>query len=90
MPEPQDVIADFIQNGGRVVKVQQTIPVTAPEVLDYLVACGLCASYSPRNLGLYIFEGKVLTLRKLIDVANEHRRIEELPPFVARISPFRR
>ena len=90
MPESQQAVADFIQKGGSVVKVQQTIPVTAPEVLNYLTASGLCANYSPGKSGLYMCNGKVLSLRKLILVANEHRRTEELPPFVARISPFRR
>jgi len=84
-PPTLDPIADFIQKGGRIVKLQQTIPVTGPEVLDYLVSCGLSANYSPGSSRLYLFKGRVLSLRKLIKLANEHRLEQQLPPFVARI-----
>jgi hypothetical protein len=89
-PASLDAIADFTQTGGRVVKLQETIPATAPEVLDYLVTSGVSANYCPGNLRLYRCNGKVLGLSKLIKVANERRRIEQLPLFVARIAPFRR
>jgi len=84
-PPSPDAIADFIQRGGRVVKLQQTIPVTGREVLDYLATCGLSADYSPRNSRLYLYKGRVIGLRKLIKVANAYRHTQQLPPFVARV-----
>jgi hypothetical protein len=84
-PPSLDPIADFIRKGGRIVKLQQTIPVTGPEVLDYLMNCGLSAAHSPGNSRLYLCKGRVLSLRKLIKVANEYRSQQQLPPFVARI-----
>ena len=84
-PPSLDAIADFIRKGGRIVKLQQTIPVTGPEVLDYLVNCGLSATHSPGNSRLYLCKGRAVSLRKLIKLANGYRREQQLPPFVARI-----
>jgi hypothetical protein len=84
-PISLDPIADFIQKGGRIVKLQHTIPVTGSEVLDYLANCGLSANYSPGNSRLYLCKGRLLSLRKLIKVANGYRSEQQLPPFVARV-----
>jgi len=79
-----DAISNFIEKGGRVVRLQGTIPVTAPEVLEYLLARGIRADYSPGHSRLYLCKGKLITLSKLIELANRHRRGQHLPPFVAR------
>jgi len=78
-----DAIAAFFEKGGRVVKLQESIPVRAPEVLEYLNATGISANFSPRHSRRYLFKGKLVPLSKLVEVANGHRRAQELPPFVA-------
>jgi len=45
--QSSDAIAAFLENGGRVVRLQGTLPVTGPEVLEYLGGCGITATYSP-------------------------------------------
>jgi len=80
-----DAIADFMKKGGKVVKVQETIPVTAAEVVDYLVGCGISVKYSPGNSRAYVYEGKLISLSKLVEVANGYRRCQDLPPFAARV-----
>ena len=80
-----DAIAAFIAKGGRVVRLQETIPVTAREVLEYLVRCGITAEYSPRHSRRYIYQGQLVGLSKLVAVANNRRRAERLPLFVPRV-----
>jgi len=80
-----NAISNFIEGGGQVVRLQGTIPVTAPEVLEYLLARGIRADYSPGHSRLYLCKGKLISLSKLLEVANTHRRGQRLPPFVARI-----
>jgi hypothetical protein len=79
-----DAISEFIEKGGRVVRLQGTIPVTAPEVLEYLLARGIRADYSPGHPRRYLCKGNSVTLSKLLAVANTYRRRQQLPPFVAR------
>ena len=84
-PSSVDLIADFTQRGGRVVRLQQSIPVSVVEVLDYLGTRGLSANYSPGRSKLFYCNGKPLNLGKLITLANQYRSYQQLPPFVARI-----
>jgi hypothetical protein len=81
-----EAIAEFVKNGGKVMKVPETIPVTGPEVLDYLRSCGIPAAFAPSSsISAYIYRGRHVSLRKLVDVANKHRRAKQLPPFSARV-----
>jgi hypothetical protein len=79
-----DAIAAFLEKGGRVEKLQGTLPVTGPEVLEYLVACGITATYSPGHPRFYLYKGQLVSLSKLVAVANRRRRVDHLPPFVPR------
>ena len=79
-----DAISEFIEKGGRIVTLQGTIPVTAPEVLEYLLARGIRVDYSPAHPRRYLCKGKSVTLNTLLAVANTFRRRQQLPPFVAR------
>ena len=81
---PTDPIAAFLEKGGRVVRLQETFAVTASEVVEYLVALGIEAKHSPRHPGRYFYKDKLVSLNKLILVANRHRRAEQLPLFVRR------
>ena len=82
--DSNDPIAAFIEKGGRVVRLQETLPVTAPEVLEYLVSLGITANYSPGHPRFFLYKGQLVSLGKLVAVANRHRRAEHLPPFVPR------
>jgi hypothetical protein len=84
-PVHSKAIADFLKNGGRVVKAQHTVPVTGDEVLDYLVSSGFRVKYSPRD-SRYYYEGKQSNLTKLVALANTHRAARQLPPFAARVN----
>ena len=77
-----DAIAAFFENGGQVSKLEGTVPVRAPEVLEYLGRHGIRASYSSGHPRLFVCNGKNITLRKLVEVANGKRRSQQLPPFV--------
>jgi hypothetical protein len=84
-PVHSKAIADFLKNGGRVVKAQDTVTVTGPEVQDYLVSCGFRVKYSPRD-SRYYYEGKQCSLTKLVELANIHRTTRQLPPFAAKVN----
>ncbi len=79
-----DPIAAFFEKGRQVVRLQETIPVTAPEVIEYLITHGIEAKYSPRHSSRYLYKGKLVSLNKLVAVANRHRRAQQLPLFVRR------
>ena len=83
-----DAIADFLRNGGKVVKVQETISITGPEVVDYLLTCGFRVKSSPGNPATYLYDGKQVGLSKLIAMANDHRRSHDLPPWAPRVKIF--
>jgi hypothetical protein len=79
-------IADFVKKGGRVMKIAEALPVTGPEVLDYLSSCGIAAKpcfTSTRDT--YVCNGKYVSLRKLVDVANGHRLSQQLPLFSVKV-----
>jgi hypothetical protein len=81
-----DAIAVFFEQGGRVVKVPEPLCVTSSEVLEYLVSCGFNAKFSHRRTDMpYTLEAKNITLKKLVDVANRHRRERQLLPFATRV-----
>lgn len=82
-PASTNAIADFMRRGGRVVKVQATISVTVPELLDYLAGYDIRPKYSPRDSRAYLYNGKRFNVSKLIELAN--RRVERLAPFAARV-----
>ena len=78
-------VAEFMAKRGTVVRAPATIPVTGPEVLDYLQSHGVAVGFARNSLmAPYMCHGKRVSLRKLVDVANEHRSAERLPPFAAR------
>ena len=79
-----DAIAAYFEKGGQVLKLEGTIPVRAPDVLEYLGCRGIIASYSPGQRRLFLCNGKLITLTKLVEVANSDRRARQLPAFVLR------
>ena len=59
--------------------LQQSIPVSVVEVIDYLATYGLSAKYSPGRSKLFHCNGKPLSLVKLITLANQYRSDKSYP-----------
>jgi hypothetical protein len=79
-------IAEFLEAGGRVSRVEGSVPVSEAELLDYLASCGITARYRAGDSRAYLCQGKRLSARRLLVIANEHRRSLELPPFSLRVA----
>ena len=77
-----EAVAAFVERGGKVEKLQDAIPVSGPDVVAYLATCGITVKQSS---GAYLHARKRLSLAKLVELANVHRRAENLPPFAATI-----
>jgi hypothetical protein len=77
-------IADFLKEGGRIVKVPESILVTAQDVRDYLKSCGVTGTCSADNLMVYLFDGKRIGLSKIVALANRQRTTQQLPLFTVR------
>lgn len=77
-------IAEFLREGGRVVKVEPDVPATAQEVLDYLASCGVTAKYFPGDPKPYLCQKRRLSLRALFELANTFRCAQQLRRFTVR------
>ena len=84
-PIDENAVAEFLQAGGRVARVPESIRVTEAELLHYLESCGIAAKYSGGDAKGYLCAGKRLSLSKLVALANERRRSLQLPPFAAQV-----
>ena len=82
-PSDETAIADFLKAGGRISHVKESVRITESELLDYLASCGIAAEY---RAGAYLCQGKRVSPSKLIDIANQHRGLLDLPPFALRIA----
>jgi len=79
-----NAIADYLKEGGRIIKVEETVPVRAQEILDYLAALGLTAKYHPGDSKPYAHNHRRYSIDGLVRLANEHRQAEKHPPFALR------
>jgi len=77
-------VADFLRDGGRILKLDPDIPATPQEVLDFLEGCGVSAKYFPGDPKPYLCQRRRLSLRALVELANKHRRARCLQPFTIR------
>lgn len=80
--DDESAIANFLERGGRVQKVEAAIAVKEPEVITYLASCGLKVKYFPSDMKGYSCNGRRYTLQGLMRLANTHRRTQKLPPFM--------
>jgi hypothetical protein len=83
-PSDELAVAEFLKDGGRILKVDPDVPATPQEVLDFLVSCGVDAKYFPGDPKPYLYQKRRLSLRALVELANEHRRALRLQPFSLR------
>jgi hypothetical protein len=68
--------------GGATVDPQPK-PTLPADVLEYLEECSFSVYPAPLGEGepKYVYQGQVVTLQKLVAIANDHRAIRQLPPF---------
>ena len=81
----ESAVAEFLQAGGRVSRLPESIPVTEAELLQYLESCGIAAEYRAGDTKAYLCAGKRMSLSKLVALANDLRRSAHLPPFAAQV-----
>ena len=77
-------VAEFLRDGGRILKVAPDLPATPQEVLDFLAECGVRAKYFPGDPKPYLCQRRRLSLHALVELANTHRRARRLQPFSIR------
>jgi len=85
-PVNERAVAEFLKSGGRISQLKESIQVNEAEVIDYLAGCGITAKYSVGDSRAYLCQGKRVSVSKLFDIANEHRRSQQLAPFSPRVA----
>jgi hypothetical protein len=85
-PVDEHAVAEFLKAGGYVSHVKESVGVSEAELLDYLASCGITVKYRAGDLKAYICDGKRVSTSKLIAVANELRRAQDVPPFSLRVA----
>jgi hypothetical protein len=80
----QQLVADFFTRGGTIRRLPTSQPTAPTEVLEYLAECAFTVYPAPRGEGQpkYVFQGRVVGIEKLMSIANEHRALMNLPPFL--------
>jgi len=85
-PTDERAIAEFLHAGGRISRVRESVVVSEPELLDYLARCGFAAKYQAGDSSAYLCQRKPASTSKLVALANERRRMADLPPFALRLA----
>ena len=82
--EPREgSFSDYFTLGGHAGQpARQEAPV-ADDVLVYLRECNFTVYPAPLGEGTpkYVYQGQLVTLDRLIAIANGHRALRQLPPF---------
>jgi hypothetical protein len=81
--QQEDLVLDYFARGGTIHRLPTPEPTAIPDILEYLRDCTFVVYPAPRGDGQpkYVYQGTVVTLEKLVSIANEHRAIRHLPPF---------
>lgn len=82
--EPREgLLSDYFTLGGSTKRPQMPEPTLAADILDYLREYNFTVYAAPHGEGRpkYVYQGQVVTLERLVAIANEHRARMELPPF---------
>ena len=82
----RSAVANFLEAGGSISRLKESVVVTEGELLDYLASCGIAAKYRIGDPRAYLCKGKRASMSKLIVMANEHRQSLDLPPFALRVA----
>ena len=86
-PADENAIADYLRDGGHILRLRETIPVTDQEIIEYLAGCGIHAKYCEGDLLPYLCNGKRRSAATLVRLANRCRQEQHLAPFALRIGP---
>src|SRR5262245_46337585 len=78
-------IAEFLNGGGRIAKVKNSLTVTEREVIDFLATCGMRVKNFRGDMKTYWCNGKYYSMSALVRVANEYRHTQKLAPFAIRL-----
>lgn len=79
--DDETAIAEFLKDGGRIVKVEPDVPASVAECLAYLESCGVSAKYFPGDPKPYLCHKRRLSVNALFALANGYRRAQHLQPF---------
>ena len=78
------LVADFLAKGGAIHKLPPARPTDASDVLQYLQDHNVDVQLltdEGRTEPKYVYKGEVITLKRLVAIANRHRTRRRLPPF---------
>jgi hypothetical protein len=84
-PVDAEAVAEYLKDGGHIVKVQDAILATDQDIIEYLAACGHHARYSEGDRRRYLCDGKRFGEAALVELANRYRRAHGLAPFALRL-----
>lgn len=84
-PADAEAVAEYLKDGGHIVKVQEAVLASDQDVIAYLAACGHRARYCEGDSKLYLCDGKRYGETALVELANQHRRTQRLAPFALRL-----
>ena len=84
-PADAEAVAEYLKDGGHIVKVQEAQLATDQDVVAYLAACGHRARYCEGDSKLYLCDGKRYGEAALLQLANHHRRAQGLASFALRL-----
>ena len=78
-----NLVLDFIARGGTIRRLPTPEPTTISKVLEYLRGGNVVVYPAPRGAGerKYVCQTMVVTVEKLLEIANEQRAAAHLPPF---------
>ena len=82
--EPREgSFSDYFSLGGHLRQAPTPEPTVAADALAYLQECNFTVYPAPLGEGepKYVYQGQVLTLDRLVAIANDHRALRQLPPF---------
>jgi len=81
--QQRHLVLDYFARGGTIHRLPTPEHSALPEILEYLQNCDFVVYPAPRGDGQpkYVYQGAVVTLEKLVSIANEHRAIKHLRPF---------
>jgi hypothetical protein len=82
--EPREgFFSDYLALGGPARGLASSKTTDAGAVLAYLQECHFTVYPAPVGEGepKYVYQGQVITLDRLVAIANTHRALRQLPPF---------
>jgi hypothetical protein len=81
------LVSEYLESGGRIRRLPEAVPATPAEVLEYLLTRDVKVEAVPANnasdTAKFRHEGRLLTWSEILQLANERRREQQLPPFAS-------